>query len=82
MLYTQIFSPKKNGFSEKKILPKKINKKFYLYSMQLFSADATMFSNFIVEKTSLKSCSSSAQTFYSTAQPNPQPTAQNRFFIS
>ena len=57
---TVAFLALKNGFSEKKILPqKKIF--FYLFSMQLFSADATMFSNFFfpqkVEKITLKSCS-------------------------
>ena len=35
---------KKNGFSKKKILPPPKKNFFYLFSMQLFSADATMFS--------------------------------------
>ena len=41
---TQILALKKNDFYEKKNLPKKINKKFCLFSMQLFSADAIVFS--------------------------------------
>ena len=56
-----IFSPKKLVFFEKK---KKIHHKFffYLFSIKLFSVEATMFSFFFfcqkkVEKTSLKSCS-------------------------
>jgi len=36
------FSRKKNIFSEKNFFPKNIS--FYLFSMQLFSADATIFS--------------------------------------
>ena len=35
---------KKMVFLKKKILPKKNKKIFYLFSMQLFSADAIMFS--------------------------------------
>ena len=46
--YSGIFSPKKKlVFLKKKILPKKTTFFFYLFSMQLFSADATMFSKFI-----------------------------------
>ena len=41
---TQILALKKNGFSEKKIFPKKKIFFFYLFSMQLFSADAMVFS--------------------------------------
>ena len=41
---TQILALNKNGFSEKKNLPKKRKKYFYLFSMQLFSADAMVFS--------------------------------------
>jgi hypothetical protein len=37
-------SPKKNVFSEKKNLPKNKKQNFYLFSMQLFSADAMVFS--------------------------------------
>ena len=41
---TQILALKKNGFSEKKILPPPKKIFFYLFSMQLFSADAMVFS--------------------------------------
>ena len=46
--YRLIFSPKKTGFSKKKKSSQKRKKKFYLFSMQLFSADATMFSNIYI----------------------------------
>jgi hypothetical protein len=42
--YIEIFGPKKTGFSPVKILPKIFLHFFYLYSMQLFSADNTIFS--------------------------------------
>ena len=46
---------KKTGFSKKKFFQKKKKFFFYLFSMQLFSADATMFSknfffNFLTTK--------------------------------
>ena len=42
--YSGIFSPKKPGFSEINFFSKKNKKFFYLFSMQLFSADAMVFS--------------------------------------
>ena len=41
--YTQIFSPKKTGFSPVKNTSQFFFDFFYLYSMQLFSADPTIF---------------------------------------
>ena len=43
-IYTQIFSPKKPGFSPIKNTFQKILTFVYLYSMQLFSADPKIFS--------------------------------------
>ena len=42
--YTQIFIPEKTGFSPVKILTKIFLTSVYLYSMQLFSAEPTIFS--------------------------------------
>jgi hypothetical protein len=82
----------KNCFSEEKIVFLKKNfliKKqyfFYLFFMQLFSADATMFSkkfkkkNFDpekVKKLAQKVAHNRPRPFYATVQPRPQPTAQN-----
>ena len=47
LLITVLFlALKKTGFSKKKKFSQKKNIFFYLFSMQLFSADATMFSKF------------------------------------
>ena len=53
---------KKTGFSKKKILPKKKKFFFYLFSMQLFSADATMFS----------------KNFHENKKKTPSKVAHNR----
>ena len=47
---TVAFLALKNGFSEKKILPPPKKIFFYLFSMQLFSADAMVFSKKISKK--------------------------------
>ena len=80
-IYTQIFSPKKTGFSLLKLF-------FYQKCiMQLISADAIVFSNKKkfnhekVKKRASKVAHNQPRPFYFTVQPRPQPTAQNWFFI-
>ena len=85
VLYTQITHKfetiKKDKNMKKENFPKKTKKK-YLFSMQLFRADATMFSifNFFSHKKMKKPPSKVAHNrpkpFFKTVQPRPQPTAQ------
>ena len=65
-----VFLEKKNSSQKKKIffLP------FFCATFQCGRYNVFKFCFFLLTK--------SAQTFFPTAQPNIQPTAQNRFFIS
>ena len=69
---------------KKRIPPQKIF--FYLFSMQLFSADAMVFSNFFdpekVKKRASKVAHNRPRPFYFTVQPKPQPTAQTSVLLS
>ena len=47
------------------------------FSMQLFSADAMVFSKKFVKKQASKVAHNRPRPFFPTVQPRPQPTAQN-----
>ena len=77
---TQILALKKRVFWKKKILPKKNKYFFYLFSMQLFSADAIAFSKKFkkfffdpekVKKQASKVAHNRPRPLYFTVQPRP-----------
>ena len=80
--------PAKERSDWKKKNPKKIYF-FTFFSMQLFSADAMVFSKFFfnffdpkkVKNRASKVAHNQPRLFCFTVQPRPQPTAQNWFFI-
>ena len=88
LLITVLFlALKKMVFLKKKILPKKKNIFFYLFSMQLFSADATMFSIFFFDHKKLKKPPSKVahnrpKPFLRQSSPghSPQPRSSFPFY--